>query len=259
MGQHGGCGGPDPRDTATSTADDGVVTGVQPLHPGDGPVWRRRRARGGLAGRVAVLQPQPRRLAPAGPALPRHQHGAVRTARAARRSGHRPLPVGAPLARRDPVRRPRGLRSGVGVHAARPGPVLLRPLAADLRKGLRRRASGARTRARRRGRPARVRQLPTGPPQRDRRRRRRGDRRRRARPDPPSDDHPRPRLRVVRRRRRREPAAAEHHPQRRGDPGRRVRGAARPDHRRHVVGVHGDPRRRRVLRVRVGVRPAPHE
>ena len=104
-----------------------------------------------------------------------------------------------------------------------------------------------------------VRQLPTGPPQRDRRRRRRGDRRWRARPHPPPDDHPRPRLRVVRRRRRREPDAAEHHPQRRGDPGRRVRGAARPDHRRHVVGVHGDPRRRRVLRVRAGVRPAPHE
>ena len=42
-------------------------------------------------------------------------------------------------------------------------------------------------------------------------------------------------------------------------PSRRVRGAARADDRRHVVGVHGDPRRRRVLRVRAGVRPAPHE
>ena len=37
-----------------------------------------------------------------------------------------------------------------------------------------------------------VRQLPTGPPQRDRRRHRRGDRRRRARHHPPSGDRPSP-------------------------------------------------------------------
>ena len=105
--------------------------------------------------------------------------------------------------------------------------------------------------------PARRRQLPPRPAERHRRRGRRWHRggHPRAHADPGGDA--RHRLCDVPRRRRR------HHPpagaaRRRDAPARRrVRGAARADHRRHRLGVHGRARRRRLLRLRPRLRPAP--
>ncbi len=70
---------------------------------------------------------------------------------------------------------------------------------------------------------------------------------------------PRPGVRVLQPGRRGDADAAEHHATRGPHAGRRVRGAARPDDRRHGLGVHGHPRRRRVLRVRSRLRAPPHQ
>ena len=138
-----------------------------------------------------------------------------------------------------------GVRDGAGVHAARPRAVLLRPRPARRGQGVRRRPPGARARARRRARPARRRQRPPRPPQRDRRRRSAAPSAASCSPRP---DRPAVTLALacvtfgvaggdL-------AAAAVDHPARGPHAERRVRGAARADDRRHVVGVHGDPRRR---------------
>ena len=110
----------------------------------------------------------------AGAHLPDHQHGAVRGAGAAGRSGHRPPPPRAPRHRRVPVRPARRLRRRVGRLALLDLGLYFFALAllfAAKASGVV--APGARARPRRRPVPARRRQLPPGPPQRDRRRRRR--------------------------------------------------------------------------------------
>ena len=68
--------------------------GSQSLRRRPSAVRCRRRARGGVVRWVVVLQPEPGGVPAAGSPLPRRQHGAVRGAGAARRSGDRPLRLG---------------------------------------------------------------------------------------------------------------------------------------------------------------------
>ena len=120
----------------------------------------------------------------AGPALPAHQHGAVRPAGAADRAGHRPLPARPPLDRRRSCSRCAPLCAAALAFTLLDLALYFFALAlliAAKASGVV--APGARPGARRRARPARRRQLPPGPPQRHRRRRRR---RRSARPCSPS-------------------------------------------------------------------------
>ena len=123
---------------------------AQPLRLGPGALGRSRRAGRRVAGGLAVLQPQPRGVAPADPPLPGHQPGAVRAAGAAGRAGHRPTPARAAQHRRLPVRAARRVRRRVGADAARPRLLLLRAGAADRRQGDGRDAPGARPGPRRR-------------------------------------------------------------------------------------------------------------
>ena len=112
----------------------------------------------------------------------------------------RPLPPRAPLDLGDPVRPARRVCCRPGVHAARPGPVLLRPRPARRGQGVRRHQAGAHPRARRRARAARRGELPPRPAQRHRRRARRWRRRRHARRHRVPSGDARPGVRHVHRR-----------------------------------------------------------
>ena len=255
-----GCGGPPPRSADPPAGANGVDTGLRPLRAVAVARRRRRRPRGGVARRLAVLQPQPGGIAPAGAALPRHQHGAVRPAGAAGRPGRRPLPPRLPLDQRAPRRAARRCAPSPSPSpcstwrcTSSPSPCSCRP---------RRRAWS---------RQAIVPALVDEPDQLVAANsrlarlnviagaRRRGDRRRRAVADVVAGADAGARLRHVHRLGRLHAHAAVDHTARGAHAERRVRGAARPDDRRHGVGVHRRPRRRRLLRLRAGLRPAPGE
>ena len=255
-----GCGGSPPRAAELPPGPNRVDAGVRPLRAVADAGRRGRRAGCRVARRLAVLQPQPGGVAPAGAAVPRHQHGAVRPAGAAGRPGRRPLPPRLPLDQRAPRRTARRCAPSPSPSpssswrcTSSPSPCSCRP---------RRAASCARRSCRR----SSTNPTSSSPPTR-----------RLARLNVVAGgvggaiggavlwltSSPALTLAlacgtfvasaVV------HAHAAVDHATGGAHAERRVRGAARPDDRRHGVGVHRRACRRRLLRVRSGVRPAPRE